>query len=37
VKRFKEYEEKEEKAKKILDSPQYFKKTGHSLPGVRNS
>jgi hypothetical protein len=37
VKSFKEYEEKEEKAKKIFDSPQYFKKTGHSLPGGRNS
>ena len=28
---------KGEKAKKIFDSPQYFKKTGHSLPGGRNS
>jgi 3-mercaptopyruvate sulfurtransferase SseA len=33
----KEYEEKEEKAKKIFDSRQYFKETGHSLPGRRNS
>jgi hypothetical protein len=31
LKSFKEYEQKEEKAKKILDSPQHFKKTGDSF------
>jgi hypothetical protein len=35
VKSFKEYEQKEEKAKKRVDSPQYFKKTGDSFAFAR--